>query len=397
MLKKVLKIKGVEGRTALVEFAVNKRVKYLEYLKELHSEEGSLWMNTVHLDLYEIGKYFNVADACLPADRGGVSKAGLIRLPAEKPVAVAASTTGARPSLSSNASADPNVAEADFITVSIANAPAAIQQRSSSAEDWARYYLPCYVALAISLSEILLVPIGGEEFVECFYGLLLELEVAYASGAASKALAQRNLRQFRQHVSRGLKSLLQTSTDAEARDGVPTLPVTTTSSDLDAQVKYIFLNQRHLEYTAASPSYDAVIPALCSVLMFAYRKLCDYELMREEECVRRILSIDKRLERLFFAHVSHEVDKIANHKLLREAYLLSTGALFADLLAESAHRGASSDAAIGGGADFVTDLLMQHQEHRGSSSLKATGKKGFDSSSDEEDDGTVWFGPGVDQ
>ncbi|CAC9437812.1 conserved hypothetical protein [Leishmania infantum JPCM5] len=397
MLKKVLKIKGVESRTALVEFAVNKRVKYLEYLKELHSEEGTLWMNTVHLDLHEIGKYFNIADACLPTDRDGVSKEGLIQLPAEKPVAVATSATGALASSSSSASAEPGATGADFINVSIANAPAAIRQRSSSAADWARYYLPCYAALAISLSEILVIPIGGEEFVECFYGLLLELEVAYASGAASKALAQRNLRQFRQHVSPGLKSLLQTSTDAETLDATPAFPVVTTSSDLDAQIKYLFLNQRHLEYMAASPSYDAVIPALCSVLMLAYRKLCDYELMREDECVRRILSIDKRLERLFFAHVSHEVGKIAKQKLLREAYILSTGALFADLVDASGRSGASGASGIDGGADFVADLLIQQQQRRGSSSPTTAEKKGFDSSDDDENDGTVWFGPEEDR
>ena len=56
MLKKTLKVKGVEGRTALTEFAVNKRVKFLEYLTELHSEEGALWMNTVQLNLADIGR-----------------------------------------------------------------------------------------------------------------------------------------------------------------------------------------------------------------------------------------------------------------------------------------------------------------------------------------------------
>ncbi|KAG5488154.1 hypothetical protein LSCM4_08131 [Leishmania orientalis] len=393
MLKKVLKIKGVEGRTALVEFAVNKRVKYLEYLKELHSEEGALWMNTVHLDLHEIGKYFNIDDACLPTDRDSGSKEGLIHLPAELPVEMAATATGALASSSSHASAESGGAGVGFITVSIANAPAAIQQRSSSAADWARYYLPCYAALAISLSEILLIPIGGEEFVECFYGVLLELEVAYATGAASKALAQRNLRQFRQRVSAGLKSLLQTSTDVEARDATPTSPLATPSSEHDVQIKYLFLDQRHLEYTAASPSYDAVIPALCSVLMFAYRKLCDYELMREEECVRRILSIDKRLERLFFGHVSHELDKIANHKLLREAYILSPGALFADLVQASGPSGACSPVAINGGADFVADLLIQQQQRRGLSDPTAVGKKAFDSSDDDEEDESIWYGP----
>ncbi|KAG5487909.1 hypothetical protein LSCM1_08224 [Leishmania martiniquensis] len=396
MLKRVLKIKGLEGRTALVEFTVNKRVKYLEYLKELHSEEGTLWMNTVHLNLHEIGKYFNIADACLPMDHDGVSKERLIHLPAELPVAMAGATGPLAPS-SSNALAELSGREADFITVSIANAPAAIQQRSSSAMEWARYYLPCYAALAISLSEILLIPIGGDEFVECFYGLLLELEAAYATGTASKALAQRNLRQFRQHVSSGLKSLLQTSTDTEAPNATLTSPLVTPSSDHDAQIKYIFLDQRHLEYAAATPSYDAVIPALCSILMFAYRKLCDYELIREDECVRRILSIDKRIERIFFAHVNHELDKIANYKLLREAYILSTGALFSDLVSTSEPSGASSAVAINGGADFVSDLLMQHQQRRGSSNLTAAGKKDFDSSDDEEGDETVWTGAEVDR
>ncbi|KAK7198813.1 hypothetical protein NESM_000846900 [Novymonas esmeraldas] len=369
MLKKVLRIKGVEGRTALVEYTVNKRVKYLEYLKELHSEEGALWMNSVHLSLHEIGKYFNIADACLPPGRDSVSKDGVIHLPAERTTAAGA----------------PSSAGDDVITVSLASAPAALQQRSGSAAEWARYYLPCYAALAVSLAEILLVPIGGEEFVECFYGLLLETEVAYASGAATKALAQRNLRQFRLHVSPGLRALLQSSTDADAHDAAPS-----TAVDFDVPVKYIFLSDRHLAYTAAPPSYDAVVPALCSVLMFAYRKLCDYELMREEESVRRILSIDKRLERHVFSHVSHELDRIADHKLLREAYILSPGALFADL-GGGAGGGRGGGGGGGGGGEFVADLLQQHQQRRGPSSPGTGGRTGFDSSDDEED-GTGWSG-----
>ncbi|GET85440.1 hypothetical protein, conserved [Leishmania tarentolae] len=389
MLKKVLKIKGVEGRTALVEFAVNKRVKFLEYLKELHSEEGSLWMNTVHLDIHEIGKYFNIDDACLPTDRDGTSREGLIQLRAEPEVRTTANATATLTSSSSSVVAEPGAPGNDFINVFIANAPAAIRQRSSSAADWARYYLPCYAALAISLSEILVIPISGDAFVECFYGLLLETEVAYAGGAASKALAQLSLRQFRQHVSPGLKSFLQTSTDAETPVSTPVSPVAATSSDLDAQIKYVFLSEQHLEYTTAPPSYDAVIPALCSVLMCAYRKLCDYELLRDEECVRRILSIDKRLERLFFAHVNHEVGKIAKQKLLREAYLLSTGALFADLVDASGRSAASGVSGADGAADFVSDLLIQQQQRRALSSTAAAKKKGSDSSDDDEDDGPM--------
>lgn len=405
MLKKALKIKGVEGRTALMEFTVNKRVKFLEYLTELHSEEGALWMNTVQLNLAEIGKYFNVADACLPPDRPEYSRAGLIQLPVERAGATALGGTAGPASAGSSSTADATTtlaesgaagaaASNDVLSISIANAPAAIQQRSGSASDWTRYYLPCYAALAISLSEILLIPIGGEDFVECFYGLLMELEVAYAGGAATKALAQRNLKGFRQHLSPNLKSLLQTASDGSVTDAAaPGLPVGNAATaaaaapDIDAQIKYLFLNQRHLEYTAAPPCYDAVIPALCSVLMFAYRKLCDYELVKDEECVRRILSIDKRLERLFFRHITHELDKIANYKLLREAFILSTGALFAEL--GGVGRGGSASG-LGEGADFVSDLLNQQQQRRSVASPSSAGKKAFDSSDEDEDPAAGW-------
>ncbi|KAG5512089.1 hypothetical protein JKF63_07553 [Porcisia hertigi] len=393
MLKKALKIKGVEGRTALVEFVVNKRVKYLEYLKELHTEEGTLWMNTVHLNLHEIGKYFNIPNACLPASGDAVSRDELLHLPAEKPVGASANEGIATPSGNGGRSAGPNATGDDFITVSIAHAPAAIQQRSSSAVEWARCFLPCYAALAISLSDILLLPIGGEDFLECFAGLLLELEAAYALGAARKALTQRSLRQFRQHVSPALKALLQTSADAEVGDAPLSSSPASTSPDLDAHIKYLFLNHRHIEYTVACPSYDALIPALCSVLMFAYRKLCDYELMKSEKSVSRILSIDKRLKRIFFSRVSHEIDKIAKHKLLREAYVLSPDALFSDLVGVAGRGSAVSRVVTESGANFVADLLNEQQRY-GASSLSVAAKRGSDSSDDDEDDGVSWECPG---
>ena len=410
MLKKTLKVKGVEGRTALTEFAVNKRVKFLEYLTELHSEEGALWMNTVQLNLADIGRYFNIAETCLPSDRLEGGRPGMIQLPVERlgrgsfgaadvtsPKNSSSGEVSPSPEKGASGTASTNATPAagftsgagdEYVSISVAKAPAAIQQRSGSASDWTRNYLPCYTALAISLSEILLIPIGGDDFVECFYGLLVELEVAYAGGPATKALAQRSLKSFRQHVSPNLKSLLQTAVDVEAGTdaAAPASPVVATaaSADIDAQIKYLFLNQHHLEYTAASPSYDAVIPALCSVLMFAYRKLCDYELMKDEECVKRILSIDKRLERLFFKHITHEIDKIANYKLLREAYILSTGALFAEL--GGVGRGGSASGL--GGADFVSDLL--NQQRRNVSNPSPSGKKAFDSSDDDEDGAAGW-------
>ncbi|KPI85341.1 hypothetical protein ABL78_5596 [Leptomonas seymouri] len=412
MLKKALKVKGVEGRTALVEFTVNKRVKFLEYLMELHSEEGALWMNTVHLNLSEIGRYFNVAEACLPPDRPEYREAGIVRLPAERRAARALSSVGAASSPGSSAgehSPLPDAAAAvvapasagtggsaddsssDFLLISVANAPAAIQQRSGSASDWARTYLPCYAALAVSLSEVLLIPISGEDFVECFYGLLMELEVAYAGGPATKALAQRNVKSFRQHLSPNLKSLLEAATAAEVGDAAPfssAAPAATSTApaDIDALVKYLFLTPGHLEYAAASPSYDAIIPALCSVLMFAYRKLCDYEIMKDEECVRRALSVDKRLERLFFTHITHELDKVARYKLLREAYILSTGALFAEL--GGVGRGGTASG-LGNGADFVSNLLTQ-QQRRDVSKTSSPDKRAFDSSDDEEEVASGW-------
>ena len=106
--------------------------------------------------------------------------------------------------------------------------------------------------------------------------------------------------------------------------------------------------------------------------------------MKDEECVKRILSIDKRLERLFFKHITHEIDKIANYKLLREAYILSTGALFAEL--GGVGRGGSASGL--GGADFVSDLL--NQQRRNVSNPSPSGKKAFDSSDDDEDGAAGW-------
>lgn len=391
MLKKTLKIKGADGRAALIEFMVNKRVKYLEYLKELHSEEGMLWMNTVQLNSVEIGRYYNISTDCLspalPSNSGNSSSTNYnsssttarqetcnsrcLRLPLERGTAQLLNPAAASSSTPLLPSADPSLSpppESGYVNISLEKAPPSLVQRSTSAADWQKHHLPCYTSLAISLSDILLVPIGGAEFLESFYGLLLELEAIYANGPATKALAQRSVKLFRQHLSLEVCAALQGTAEDSAPlpDGAAAVTALT-AAEMDIPVKYLFCTSQHLDFMGSAPSYDAVVPSLCSVLIFAYRKMCDYELLKSDEAVKRILSIDKRVERMVLQTITHELGKIASQKLLRETYMLSSGGVFAGLT--GVYDTASSSAATPSASsstvapNFISDLLF-NQERR---------------------------------
>lgn len=365
MMKKTTKIKP-EERTPLVEFLVTKRVKYLEYLKDIHSDEGGLWMNTIYVSRQYLGRYFGVPADCLAqnvAGAGGAAAepetAGLVRIPLDtnyEPGGKRSFDTGAP---SSAAGTDDE--EYTYVPLDKLPNPASVG-RDSSISEWHKRYLPGYVALAMALSDLLLVPVSGEEFLECVYHLLLEVDVAFGGSVAAKALAQRSLRTLRMHPSQALTAALTASVDEGTGDAgaegllaaldSPTPGLANQSGAAAAantasseQFKYIFLQSRHLAYTAGAPAYDTVMPALFSSLIFAYRRLCDYELTSREDCVKRILSIDKHLEKLVFSRVGKELEKAAKLKLVREAYLLSPRGLFTE---------------VGGGeaeADFINDIV----------------------------------------
>lgn len=348
MMKKTIKVRGTDERTSLVEFLVDKRVRYLEYLREIHSEEGALWMNTVYLNRAIVCAHFGVDESCLY--HGG-------RAPDETTIHVRV---------------ERETAGASVETMPFVLGDLPVAGRAHAGPEWQGRYLNLYAALGTALSDLLVVPMGGEELIESVYGLLLELEVFFSSGTASKAIAQRNLKSFRQHISSALSDTLnvaQSPTEV-ARSGLPAPNSTAGAADAEGQgpTKYVFFSPLLLNYTAAPPSYDTVVPALCSVLLYLYRRLCDYELTASEESVRRILSIDKRIQKCVIERLTKEIQKVARFRTLRETFLLSpkgimvgaagdTDTFIADLMqayarAEEAPKDAESAA---GGDDMDSD------------------------------------------
>lgn len=61
--------------------------------------------------------------------------------------------------------------------------------------------------------------------------------------------------------------------------------------------RYLFLkhHQPHLCYSHITCSHDMLIPALCELLIFVYRRMCDYEVMNDTTMVKRIVSCDKKI------------------------------------------------------------------------------------------------------
>lgn len=352
MLRKSFKVKTHDGRTDMIEFLVNKRVKFLEFLLDLHSEDGALWMNAIHMNRESIGSYFGISSDCLQsAER---QTPGIACIPLDCTYDTAAVSTDA------------------YTYVSLDKLP----RTNTAASEWQKRLLLLYTAVAMSTADLLQVPISGDEFIESLYDLLLEADVAFASGAASKTLAQHNLRSCRQHMSDALSNALSGTSgeDPEASPLLSRSPESSTEKHADpSQSKFFFLQTEPHNYTAAPPSYDAVLPAFCSVLIIAYRKLCDLELTRQEECVKRIFSIDRRIQKMFIHPVGKALGKAAHLKFVREAYILSTNGLFSEL-------GAEADE-----ANFINDIIAAQVEASAKDSLGETEAKDDKSSESDSD------------
>lgn len=271
--KKSLKVKGFRERTTLIEFLVKKRTSLLEYLKELHSTGGAFWMNTILLNADDIYQHFNVSKECI-----------LHELHSETPF---------------------EEEERPLLPMS---------------EAWEKRYLPYLMALGMTLSDYLLAPLSSAEFAECVLGALLELDVAYASGPAKRTIALHNLNSFRCHFSSALNDAL-VSSDLSAGE-------TPNAERPCILSRYLFLQPNADEYCVSSGSYDAVIPPLCAILETTYKKLCDFEAIQSVEATKRILSIDKHLEKVFFSRITGELEVIAHEKLIHEAKALSVEGLF---------------------------------------------------------------------
>ncbi|RNF14552.1 uncharacterized protein Tco025E_05860 [Trypanosoma conorhini] len=334
-MPKSLKVRDAASRLALVEFLVDKRVRFLEYLRSLHQDEV-LWMGTVRLTRADVVRCFRGR-----AERHGESCAAEYRLPATDATATQQATTR-----SSSSSAEDHAEDVVVSVGPIAGVPHTVDAA------WLSTRMPCYVCLAMSLADILHVPLSVSEFVDRVYAMLLEVAVMFGAGTTAKALARRNLRSYRQQqlqqqpafLTDGASSFVagnnHNSSNAStsgggllgAMGGVGGGLFLLGASDADTPVKYFYLNLEHRAYmTPAEARYEEVVVPLCSLLTLTYRRLGDYEVANSEETVKRVLSIDRRLQHVFFSAISKELGKIARGKLLQQTLLLSTSGLFGSL------------------------------------------------------------------
>lgn len=314
-IKKTFKVKGVRERITLMEFMVKKRTKFLDYLKELHSVNGAFWMNVVQINIFDISKHFRVSDDCMRQSNPNNDPVNSCPRHENEDDRPSSPRTTSLPREQSGSLAE---ASPDSVVCS---------------EDFFSRYLPALAALGVSLSEILLAPLSAKEFVDCIYGLLLEVEVAYAGGSTTRAIALHNLNSFRETYvfpqseqageSGGFSSLGQ-------HDSLP--PLTSTESN-EIIAKYIFLKKETDDYMAAPVSYDTVISPLCTILALTYRKLFDFEEMANAEVVKRVIAIDKKLEKIFFTRITDEIEVIARKKLFNESLVL-TNELFSGFAEE---------------------------------------------------------------
>lgn len=293
-MKKSYKVKGVRERTTLIEFMVTKRTKFLDYLKELHTVNGAFWMNVIHLNIFDLSEHFRVSGDCL--------KFNYLFESSSSSCNVSCLTTSSLTLTKEDRAA--NEPTADFCN-----------------DTWLSRYLPSLSILCMSLSDFLSAPLAGDEFVECVYGVLLELEVAFAGGSATRAMALHNLNAFRENFSSKIARIMNIRRRENQID-------VSAENKVEFKAKYIFMRKGSEAYIPTPVSYDAIISPLCTVLSFTYRKLCDYDQIHNPDIAKRVISIDKRLEKLFFARITDEIEKVAHSKLIRESLLLSTEGFF---------------------------------------------------------------------
>ncbi|PBJ71518.1 hypothetical protein BCY84_16741 [Trypanosoma cruzi cruzi] len=327
-MPKAFKVRNEASRIAIVEFLVDKRVRFLEYLCSLHQDEV-LWMGTVRLTRSDVVRSFR-GSGNSHGEWGGTTEYRL-------------RSTESIDMQTSFASGNEHTEDVVVSVGPVAGVPYTVPA------SWLATRMPCYVCLAMSLADILHIPLSVFDFVDCVYAMLLEMDVRFASGATAKALAQRNLRShrqqhhFQQHTAFSTESMSffggehSNSTGNTNSGGVMMGAVgggffTMGATDVETSVKYLYLNLEHRAYmTPAEVRYEEVIIPLCSLLKLTYRRLGDYDVARNEESVKRILSIDRRLQHMFFSAISKELGKIARGKLLQQTLLLSTSGLFVGL------------------------------------------------------------------
>ena len=257
-------LKDRAGRNKLLEFLVDKRCRSLDYLRTLHAGEA-LWMNSIYLTPTDLAMYFSTATA---AD-------------------------GMMPPGDSPSSSHAHVRQTSTLRVG-----------TTCTKDWLEYHCREWLILGHSLGSLVQLSLSGVEFLDVITELLLELAVHTSTNAASRALASRALKKDRE--SRGLKHHV----------GIQTI------TQLGGYT-YLCIPQQVAQGSDMIPSYGVVVPPLCSILQFTYRKLCDYDICASESDFKKLLAVDRRLKDIFFGSISKELSKLAQIKLHQQRSWIS--------------------------------------------------------------------------
>lgn len=330
---KSFRVSSARERSTLLEFMVAKRISFLQYLQEVHSDSGAFWMNVVQLNRRDVSAYFS---------QEGSGERGRSYPP-----------SNAAPSHHNDPNASPSAA-----TVPTPPAFSPKMRREESLmgtadsqkqyDRWPRYskwqshYLPSFLSLGVGLSELLAAPLPSEAFVESVFGLLLEVEAAFASGSSTKpAGGSKSAQEVWERLRAVAVKEEEDAAEASAKEaGEAALAPTShfylhaRPEDRSASCVYRFLPYTaeptaatHRQYsfscTPRQLDYSKVVPSVCATLALLYRKLCDFEHVKDPCIVRRILAIDKLLVRLFFSRLTTALEAVAHRKLLTEASLLT--------------------------------------------------------------------------
>jgi hypothetical protein len=267
-------------------------------------------MNTVRMGKTDIGRYFAVEDDVLdPHGRLRASK-NKVTIRHQR----TASQQGSGGASASAAAAAATTTVETNVSVPLRAMDDIVQGASPQ---WLSENLPKFFTLGLALADLLLIPLGGSEFVDYFYQLILEMDVAYATGSTARVLATRALKNHRALVPSYSDSMDGASAGGGQQDGSAAAAAAASGSS-----KLCIVSESHL-HPPFVPSYDTVVPALCTTLVFAYRKMCDYDAVENEDVVKMIVLVDRRIKSLFFGAISKELGKLGQAKLLQQAALLS--------------------------------------------------------------------------
>lgn len=321
-MPELLRVKGVHAKTCLVEHLVEKRVRTLEYLRLLHTREDVLWMNTIRLGKTDICSYFGV-DRTVSDPRGTQQQASkiVIKHVRTESMGSAAASSHHVAGCSFGASPPPLAGlQAPDTTVSFQTG--SFHTSTTASPGWLDEYLPIFFALGTGLSDLLLVPLSGSSFVDSVFQLLLELDVIFASGSAARVLAGRALKNHR--WARAQSAQRQGGVDNTGGSGssgsaAPSSP----ADDIIVSAKPHLIDEHLLSLAPSPPSYDLLVPSLCTTLVFVYRRMCDFDATEDTDTVKQILHVDRRLKKLVIGNLSKELQKLAKARMVQQALVLT--------------------------------------------------------------------------